>query len=53
MTLPRPAAAATLGVVVLVSGGPIAPYLRLFLFAGLFGLSMDYEVSFIARIQEE
>ncbi|SFW85037.1 MMPL family transporter [Amycolatopsis australiensis] len=45
-------AAATTGAVVTVFGGPIEPYLPVFLFAGLFGLSMDYEVFLIARIQE-
>ncbi|WP_410611765.1 MMPL family transporter [Amycolatopsis sp. lyj-109] len=45
-------AAATTGVVVFVFGGPIEPYLPVFLFAGLFGLSMDYEVFLIGRIQE-
>jgi RND superfamily putative drug exporter len=45
-------AAATTGAVVAVFGGPIEPYLPVFLFAGLFGLSMDYEVFLIARIQE-
>ncbi|WP_435581484.1 MMPL family transporter [Amycolatopsis thermoflava] len=46
-------AGATIGVVVAVFGGPIEPYLPVFLFAGLFGLSMDYEVFLISRIQEE
>ncbi|GHF00447.1 membrane protein [Amycolatopsis deserti] len=46
-------AGATLGVVVAVFGGPIEPYLPVFLFAGLFGLSMDYEVFLISRIQED
>ncbi|MEA5366755.1 MMPL family transporter [Amycolatopsis sp., V23-08] len=46
-------AAATTGVVVWVFGAPVEPYLPVFLFAGLFGLSMDYEVFLIARIQEE
>jgi RND superfamily putative drug exporter len=45
-------AAATTGAVVFVFGGPIEPYLPVFLFAGLFGLSMDYEVFLIARVQE-
>ncbi|WP_370962126.1 MMPL family transporter [Amycolatopsis sp. cg9] len=45
-------AAATTGAVVHVFGAPIEPYLPVFLFAGLFGLSMDYEVFLIARIQE-
>jgi RND superfamily putative drug exporter len=46
-------AAATTGAVVQVFGAPVEPYLPVFLFAGLFGLSMDYEVFLIARIQEE
>jgi RND superfamily putative drug exporter len=33
--------------------GPIEPYLPVLLFAGLFGLSMDYEVFLVGRIQEE
>ncbi|RSD20827.1 MMPL family transporter [Amycolatopsis eburnea] len=45
-------AAATTGAVVCTFGAPIEPYLPVFLFAGLFGLSMDYEVFLIARIQE-
>ncbi|GHF96275.1 MULTISPECIES: MMPL family transporter [Amycolatopsis] len=45
-------AAATIGAVVFAFGGPVEPYLPVFLFAGLFGLSMDYEVFLIARIQE-
>ncbi|WP_439379278.1 MMPL family transporter [Amycolatopsis lexingtonensis] len=45
-------AAATTGAVVYTFGAPIEPYLPVFLFAGLFGLSMDYEVFLIARIQE-
>jgi RND superfamily putative drug exporter len=45
-------AAATTGAVVFAFGAPIEPYLPVFLFAGLFGLSMDYEVFLIARIQE-
>ena len=34
-------------------GGPIESYLPLTLFAILFGLSMDYEIFLVARIQEE
>ncbi|MGW3962682.1 MMPL family transporter [Amycolatopsis sp. NPDC005003] len=45
-------AAATTGAVVFAFGAPVEPYLPVFLFAGLFGLSMDYEVFLIARIQE-
>jgi RND superfamily putative drug exporter len=33
--------------------GPISPYLPILLFAILFGLSMDYEVYLVGRIQEE
>ncbi|MBB4683870.1 MMPL family transporter [Amycolatopsis jiangsuensis] len=46
-------AAATTGVVVWVFGQPVEPYLPVFLFAGLFGLSMDYEVFLISRMQEQ
>ncbi|WP_410596935.1 MMPL family transporter [Amycolatopsis sp. lyj-23] len=45
-------AAATTGAVVFAFGDPIEPYLPVFLFAGLFGLSIDYEVFLIVRIQE-
>jgi RND superfamily putative drug exporter len=45
-------AAATTGVVVFAFGGPIEPYLPVFLFAGLFGLSMDYEVFLLTRVKE-
>lgn len=34
-------------------GGPIEPFLPIMLFAILFGLSMDYEVFLVSRIQEE
>jgi len=34
-------------------GGPIESYLPLTLFAILFGLSMDYEIFLVSRIQEE
>ncbi|OLR92198.1 hypothetical protein BJP25_22995 [Actinokineospora bangkokensis] len=56
------AAAAMFGVLVAVfqwgwfgiaATGPIEPYIPVFLFAGLFGLSMDYEVFLVSRIQEE
>ncbi|PWW54826.1 MMPL family transporter [Actinokineospora spheciospongiae] len=56
------AAAAMFGVLVAVfqwgwfgiaGTGPIEPYIPVFLFAGLFGLSMDYEVFLVSRIQEE
>ncbi|WP_156755259.1 MMPL family transporter [Actinokineospora pegani] len=56
------AAAAMFGVLVAVfqwgwfgiaDTGPIEPYIPVFLFAGLFGLSMDYEVFLVSRIQEE
>jgi len=56
---------AAFGVVVLIfqwgwgqgllgnKGGPIESYLPLTLFAILFGLSMDYEIFLVTRIQEE
>ena len=34
-------------------GGPIESFLPIMLFAILFGLSMDYEVFLVSRIQEE
>jgi RND superfamily putative drug exporter len=34
-------------------GGPIEPFLPIMLFAIIFGLSMDYEVFLVSRIQEE
>lgn len=34
-------------------GGPIEPFLPIMLFAIVFGLSMDYEVFLVTRIQEE
>jgi RND superfamily putative drug exporter len=33
--------------------GPIAPFVPVFLFAILFGLSMDYQVFLVSRMQEE
>ncbi|MFJ6213351.1 MMPL family transporter [Streptomyces sp. NPDC092296] len=43
-----------LGGLIGVDGtGPVEPYVPVLLFAGLFGLSMDYEVFLISRIQEE
>lgn len=33
--------------------GPVEPYVPVLLFAGLFGLSMDYEVFLVTRVQEE
>jgi RND superfamily putative drug exporter len=36
-----------------VKGGPIEAFLPVMLFAILFGLSMDYEVFLVSRIQEE
>lgn len=36
-----------------VKGGPIEAFLPIMLFAILFGLSMDYEVFLVSRIQEE
>jgi len=37
----------------LESTGPIAPFIAPFLFAILFGLSMDYQVFLVSRMQEE
>ncbi|MGH9037136.1 MAG: MMPL family transporter, partial [Acidimicrobiia bacterium] len=42
-----------LGSVVGVQPGPIDPWIPLFLFTILFGLSMDYEVFLLSRIREE
>ena len=39
--------------VVGVSAGPIEPWLPVFMFAIVFGLSMDYEVFLVSRIHEE
>jgi RND superfamily putative drug exporter len=36
-----------------VRGGPIEPWLPVFMFAIVFGLSMDYEVFLISRVHEE
>lgn len=36
-----------------VHGGPIEPWLPVFMFAIVFGLSMDYEVFLISRVHEE
>ena len=36
-----------------IGAGPIEPFLPIILFAILFGLSMDYEVFLVSRIQEE
>jgi RND superfamily putative drug exporter len=36
-----------------IGSGPIEPFLPIILFAILFGLSMDYEVFLVSRIQEE
>jgi len=41
------------GIVGLRKGGPIEPWAPMMLFAVLFGLSMDYEVFLLSRIQEE
>ena len=35
------------------STGPIEPFLPVFLFAIVFGLSMDYEVFLVSRMHEE
>jgi putative drug exporter of the RND superfamily len=36
-----------------IRGGPIEPWLPVFMFAIVFGLSMDYEVFLISRVHEE
>ena len=41
------------GSILHVRGGPIEAFLPVMLFAILFGLSMDYEVFLVSRIQEE
>ena len=41
------------GSILHVKGGPIEAFLPVMLFAILFGLSMDYEVFLVSRIQEE
>ncbi len=42
-----------IGVIGLESTAPIDPFIPLFMFAVLFGLSMDYEVFLLSRIREE
>jgi RND superfamily putative drug exporter len=44
--------AAAYGVLALVFGHPIEAWIPVFLFATLFGLSMDYEVFMVSRIRE-
>jgi RND superfamily putative drug exporter len=44
--------AATFGVLSLVFDHPIEAWIPVFLFAALFGLSMDYEVFMVSRIRE-
>ncbi len=44
--------AATYGVLALVFAHPIEAWIPVFLFAALFGLSMDYEVFMVSRIRE-
>jgi uncharacterized membrane protein YdfJ with MMPL/SSD domain len=44
--------AATYGVLALVFDHPIDAWIPVFLFAALFGLSMDYEVFMVSRIRE-
>jgi RND superfamily putative drug exporter len=44
--------AAACGVLVLAFGHPIEAWVPIFLFATLFGLSMDYEVFLVSRIRE-
>jgi RND superfamily putative drug exporter len=36
-----------------VRDGPVSPLVPILMFAVLFGLSMDYEVFLVSRIQEE
>ena len=43
---------ATYGVLALVFAHPIEAWIPVFLFAALFGLSMDYEVFMVSRIRE-
>jgi RND superfamily putative drug exporter len=45
--------AAVFGVLSLVFDGPIEAWVPIFLFATLFGLSMDYEVFMVTRMREE
>ena len=42
-----------MGVIGLESTAPIDPFIPLFMFAVLFGLSMDYEVFLLSRVREE
>ncbi len=42
-----------IGVIGLESTAPIDPFIPLFMFAVLFGLSMDYEVFLLSRVREE
>ena len=44
--------AATYGVLAVVFNHPIEAWIPVFLFAALFGLSMDYEVGMVSRIRE-
>ncbi len=44
--------AATYGVLALVFDHPVEAWIPVFLFAALFGLSMDYEVFMVSRIRE-
>jgi len=44
--------AATFGVLALVFDHPVEAWIPVFLFAALFGLSMDYEVFMVSRIRE-
>ncbi|MFO7590830.1 MAG: MMPL family transporter, partial [Acidimicrobiia bacterium] len=41
------------GVLGLVGGAPIEPFVPMMLFAIVFGLSMDYEVFLLSRVREE
>ena len=42
-----------MGIIGLESTAPIDPFIPLFMFAVLFGLSMDYEVFLLSRVREE
>ncbi len=41
------------GLIGLESTAPISPFIPMFMFAVLFGLSMDYEVFLLSRVREE
>ena len=41
------------GLIGLESTVPVVPFIPMFMFAILFGLSMDYEVFLLSRVREE